>query len=637
MPLNEQSVFVDAVEPRMHATFSPWNRVEVRPRSTNFDRSLRAEVRDPLWMLCRQWQWGEFKGEDTGSPVFAKFHNVTRKMTRLALGDDAATVYDATFDDIPLEARVEHLPIILDTHLGLKIGRRWKKLLSSASMQSYHDDYLDLYAFDVPIKDADAADYYSSNNPEQHHIAAAGRTMDGRQLITYLNQSGNQASDSIATTGGDDVILNGLGETLMTWFNELYYEPLSEDNPAWNRSRMEYSFSASIPQEAPGGGVPVDPTVLVAKEYYNGHISWDSMDIASSNTSVDSSLTDPSTPLETDTLSEQKTTMIPVGIKFPGMPADRWWELESHEVSFGDLKANSTDVAKIMLTEFGLVYAHEWNVVPFTVPVGSMSEIQSIVVTDTFGQKVLVEPAGKGQEQSWQRWNMFNLNTADAGDGSMADLRLFIPPSTPKIQESEPIEQVNFFRDEMSNMVWGIESTISDDLGGSRDGTLAATEKTKYFESLADSEIYGQLIDNSNPIENVNLSYKLNSTAPENWIPFIPVRPNQSIINATFREIQLKRGTMPRYINRLNLPTSQKYIRPRTFLLSPPASNPTEPLFLFEEEVPRSGVHLEYTYQRTRWFDGKIVLWAGVRKLNGGGEGASGLLFDRLSGSFRNY
>ena len=46
-----------------------WNRLEGRPRTVEFDRALRAEVRDALWFLTRQWQFGEFKGEDAGSPV----------------------------------------------------------------------------------------------------------------------------------------------------------------------------------------------------------------------------------------------------------------------------------------------------------------------------------------------------------------------------------------------------------------------------------------------------------------------------------------------------------------------------------------------------------------------------------------
>lgn len=33
-----------------------WNRLEGRPRAHDFDRALKAEVRDALWMLAKQWQ-----------------------------------------------------------------------------------------------------------------------------------------------------------------------------------------------------------------------------------------------------------------------------------------------------------------------------------------------------------------------------------------------------------------------------------------------------------------------------------------------------------------------------------------------------------------------------------------------------
>ena len=54
-----------------------WNRLEGRPRSADFERSLRAEVRDPLWFLTRQWQYGEFEGEDAGSPIEVSFMRLT--------------------------------------------------------------------------------------------------------------------------------------------------------------------------------------------------------------------------------------------------------------------------------------------------------------------------------------------------------------------------------------------------------------------------------------------------------------------------------------------------------------------------------------------------------------------------------
>lgn len=52
--------------------------------------------------------------------------------------------------------------------------------------------------------------------------------------------------------------------------------------------------------------------------------------------------------------------------------------------------------------------------------------------------------------------------------------------------------------------------------------------------------------------------------------------------------------------------------------------------FIHEEEVPRAGIRVAQSYQRTRWNDGRVFTWLGVRKLTGRGEGASNLAFDQI-------
>ena len=81
-----------------------WNRLEGRPRSTDFTRALKAEVHDPLWLITRQWQMGEFIGEDAGSPVTAKVAWKTDRVTELHLPSGATQSYDP---DLPLEAVIE--------------------------------------------------------------------------------------------------------------------------------------------------------------------------------------------------------------------------------------------------------------------------------------------------------------------------------------------------------------------------------------------------------------------------------------------------------------------------------------------------------------------------------------------------
>ena len=41
-------------------------------------------MHDPLWMLTRQWQLGEFEGEDSGSPIYVKVDNRQDKISRLS-------------------------------------------------------------------------------------------------------------------------------------------------------------------------------------------------------------------------------------------------------------------------------------------------------------------------------------------------------------------------------------------------------------------------------------------------------------------------------------------------------------------------------------------------------------------------
>ena len=95
---------------RVCPTITLWNRLEGRPRTHAFDRALQAEIRDPLWMLTRQWQMGEFKGDDAGSPIKAKVHVETTQMTKYRPGVDVGAVQEFP-DGLPLEAKVEQRPV----------------------------------------------------------------------------------------------------------------------------------------------------------------------------------------------------------------------------------------------------------------------------------------------------------------------------------------------------------------------------------------------------------------------------------------------------------------------------------------------------------------------------------------------
>jgi hypothetical protein len=110
---------------------------------------------------------------------------------------------------------------------------------------------------------------------------------------------------------------------------------------------------------------------------------------------------------------------------------------------------------------------------------------------------------------------------------------------------------------------------------------------------------------------------------PENWIPFIPVH-----LENNNRQIQLQRASMLRIIEGDASPAK---IKPRTTLLRFGLDDTSvQRYFVHEEEVPRTGVLVSQSFQRTRWYGGKVFTWLGIRKSVGRGEGSSGLAFDQL-------
>src|SRR4051794_8895399 len=63
------------------ASITYWNRLEPDPRSKSLARSLAAEIRDPAWLLTRQWQLGEFQGEDAATPMSVEIETETFDLT----------------------------------------------------------------------------------------------------------------------------------------------------------------------------------------------------------------------------------------------------------------------------------------------------------------------------------------------------------------------------------------------------------------------------------------------------------------------------------------------------------------------------------------------------------------------------
>jgi hypothetical protein len=602
-----------ALTSRLFPTVTLWNRLEGRPRTDKFDRALRAEVRDALWMVTRQWQLGELHGDDAGSPVEARVRIGSSRLRKYQARDHAIEPFD---DSTPLEANVERRPLTFtsgtrDVSLDLRLlmGRHWIKILRSAIGIDLRDEFAVTYPIHAPDPTRQEDGVYCAHPEVWSAFVAVGanRAVDGAAVYFDIvdNPPRPAWGDIPGIAAASPPAVDAAAARFVAWFRKLIWTP--GENDAWAPDRLEYQFSCA----APNG--PNAEKVFIGDEYYQGHLDWYSVDIDPDRPALGTPDPAPGLP------AGKALVMVPTPVSFGGMPNTRWWAFEDGRTNFGDVKPETTDLAKLLLIEFGLTFANDWFLIPHTLRAGSIARVEGMAVTNVFGERTWVEAAGRGPDDDWQRWAMFLVNTRGER-GELSDTSLLLMPTARKVQNGRPLEEVMLTRDEVANMVWGIEAAAPMPTGEAKPGREAAFELRSFLERLLGSSA-GDVV----PVaEGAAIRYRVMSSVPEYWIPFIPVHREGSN-----REIQLQRAALPRIIEG-DLANPRK-VRPRTALLREGLDRPTPAgYFLHEEEVLRAGTVVTQSFQRTRWRDGRTFVWLGARKKTGRGEASSGLAFDRL-------
>lgn len=494
--------------------------------------------------------------------------------------------------------------------LRLMMGRRWAKLMAERPLLLLaRQAIIDRWPVRPPDPTSEG-DTALVANPDVWATtqAVAGRSMDGYELYIHL-KGGGHAYDGVP--GVISIVkqeLDKLNGRFIAWFEGLIAQP-SGTPEAYDPARLEHRFSLGVPEST-------GETVLAAGEYPGGTLDWYGFSYDRSGTTLGTS----GGPA---TAASVTRTVIPGQVRYGGMPNPRWWMFEDGTTDFGAVTADSTDLVKTLFLEFALVFADDWFLLPCDLDQGTLARVDGLVFTDVFGQRNWIEPAGSGDDDDWQRWSMYNLDVAGDGDGTgapvAASLGLFLPPTAPGTAEGPPSEYVLMVRDEMANMVWGVERTVPLATGAAQTGEEAARQTLAFRKRLHPSSQPGA------PVAAV--AYEAQNTVPENWIPFVPVR-----VPGSNREIQLQRGAMPRVLDGVVTPPVK--VRPRTTLLRPGLDvSPAAPYFVHEEEVPRAGTRLTVAFNRVRRADGGPVVWLSARRSTGRGEAHSGLEWDRLTDS----
>jgi hypothetical protein len=599
-------------------------RLETLPTAISMKTGLQAPLADPLWLLARQWQFNEFQGEDAGTPLILRFALQGTPIDAFRSGTDAQRQPWQALDAVPLETRVEAEPVWathprLRGEAGLHLLRMSAPALRTALLQNYP---LTLPTLTDAEAAADQAGLLWSQLFNQRTVDASALRADLQPLLVDDVLTGVPA----ALAGVADAATQALLQTWLDWYDALVYEGAA-DNPAWQRTRMEYAFALK------SGNVALD-----AQEYTDGHLDWDDF-IAT---------TAPGDAAPTHTFSVAQR--IPTPVRYPGMPAERYWEFEDGKVNFAGAEAGATDLARMCVTEFALSFGNDWFMVPVRLPVGALYRLENdaFEVVDSFGIPATVNPIKTLNQTSWQ---MYALR-ASPNLGNQLTGTLFLPDSLDGVQEGAVLEHTLLVRDEMANLAWAIEKTVQGASGEPLDRDMEAKglafSQQIEFPAAADAQaVAPQLI------------YRLATPVPANWTPLLPVRKSPLDLSL---DIQLARAGMKRFYPApatlaardddydkflANLDAQTDFITPlaiaedahikaytfypRGWLLRRDPNQPmdiNDTLLLEEEEVPRIGASLKRKFQYARSSDGRSWLWIGRSKLAGRGEAASGLRFD---------
>ncbi len=316
-----------------------WNRLEPRPRSADISRALAAEIRDPLWMLTRQWQVGEFQGEDAASP--ASIELATRSV--IASGwnyapGDAPKAYNA--ECWPLERVIQEEPLDeTDLSLAAELGLLFEDLLLERLFGVDAAGLLARLREALPLRDfAEADARRMPHDPDVDGFLAvcAGRLLDGMALYRRVGSLGFSPSLVFGDLRLDDEMARAVTDALGRFWNEVPafageiergegIKPL-----AWRDDKLRYEAELWASTDDGGFAFSVTPD-------RDGVCDWWSFDLTRGSGNITGGVF-------------ATRRVHPAHVRFRGMPDARWWDFESAATDFGDVQTDRRGLARMAVT-----------------------------------------------------------------------------------------------------------------------------------------------------------------------------------------------------------------------------------------------------------------------------------------------
>ena len=218
-----------------------WQRVEPSVLNDDIKGSLQGAIHDPLWLLSRQWQMGEFRGEDAGTAAFSQIKAVSSPVQQIKLSHLKKTV-PYNIEENPINKIIESIPASFNLNTRLEAGRMWQRMLLTAGKKTEWNAFRSnpLLQFKLPefkyqLDDPEITAFNDGGYEHLFSLLSNGRMVDGKVLFEEFRK--RKPSDFLS---GANPEVDELGNRWMNWVQtRLGLEAVG----SWNNATLEYKVT----------------------------------------------------------------------------------------------------------------------------------------------------------------------------------------------------------------------------------------------------------------------------------------------------------------------------------------------------------------------------------------------------------
>lgn len=419
--------------------FPTWIRLHPSSEDETLAVSVQARIHDPLWLLGRQWQFGELRHDGGATPIDVRVEGAIAPLSKMRGGGaDVTTGRPAAIkpEATPLEALVEREAVretgLEQLRLRSEAGLHLLRMLRAADLPETRVDFWGAEgAFQLP------ANAVLDDEGREWWDMVEGRIPDGGRLPAVIRAR--------LAAGATPPVAPPEAAVLRAWLSwaRARFELPASGPSTWSPEHMEYAFSVA-------GLGSSGEVLLTAPEYTEGRLDWYHFE----------QLQGSGTLGVTGQPTLHRAFRVPAPLDFAGMPNPRFWTFEDRSVQFDliDVLSNpdvEPSPATMMVLDFALSYSDDWFLLPIALEAWSLFDATTVAVTDVFGDVTVAHPPAG-------RWNLFRLDSS----GTPVTLsNLFMTGAPAEAMDGPPLEEVHLLADEVANVAWAVERLVPDAIG----------------------------------------------------------------------------------------------------------------------------------------------------------------------------